>query len=635
MNALSRRHFLSTAAAATAAAALPQPSTAEIRAQALPVLHSVAEQKSLVQAFALTDVRLLPGPFKDAMERNRSFLYSIPNDRLVHNFRLTAGLASDATPLGGWEAPDCELRGHYVGHYLSASALLHASIGDQLILTKANDLVSMLAACQRKDGYLGAYPSSFYERLREYKEVWAPFYTYHKIVAGLIDMYQLTGNQQALGMALKMADWADEYSQAVVAAGGVEAWQKVLLVEQGGMMESAWNLYGITGDPRYKALAVRFEHHKILDPIAANEDRLAGNHANTNIPKIIGAARGYELTGDARYAAISENFHQIVTKHHAYCTGGTSNGEVWHEPDGVTTQLGFMAEECCCSYNMMKLTRLLFKRQPDAKLFDYYERLLYNVRLGTQDRNGMMMYYVSLKPGLYKTFGDGFEAFYCCTGTGSEEYAKLNDSIYFHSDDTLYVNLFISSKVTWKERGLTLRQTTTYPKAGRVTFVIDQAPTSPTTLKVRVPYFVTTPVTVDINGMPETVASGPSSYLALSHVWKAGDVVTIDLPLSLHVDTAPDDPQVQAAMYGPLVLAARLGTEDLTAPMIYGSVFRQADSGYPMPTVAAAQSMWFEKIDGSNDYPLQFRTVGHGVAHTLIPLNEIFAERYSVYLRTI
>jgi DUF1680 family protein len=635
MTALSRRNFLTSVSAATAAAALPAALQAEPRAQTLPALHPVAEQKMVARPFALTDVRLLPSPFRDAMERNRSFLYSIPNDRLAHNFRVTAGLPSEATPLGGWEAPDCELRGHYVGHYLSATALLHASTGDQPILIKANELVAMLAECQQKNGYLGAYPTTFYDRLRAYKDVWAPFYTYHKILAGLLDMHQLTGNQQALGMALKMADWADAYSQSVIAAGGPDAWQKVLLVEQGGMMESAWNLYGITGDARYRALAIRFEHHKMLDPLAANEDQLSGNHANTNIPKMIGAARGYELTGDPKYAAISENFHRIVTQHHAYCTGGTSNGETWHDPNAIATQLGFSAEECCCSYNMMKLTRQLFARQPDARLFDYYERLLYNVRLGTQDRNGMLQYYVSLKPGLYKTFGDGFDAFYCCTGTGSEEYAKLNDSIYFHDEAAVYVNLFIPSKLTWKERGLTLRQTTDYLKTGRITLTIDQAPASATTLKIRIPYFATTPVAVAINNQPQTIASAPSTYLGLAHSWKAGDVITVEMPLTLHVDTAPDDPQVQAAMYGPLVLAARLGTEDLTAPMIYGSVFREPDNGYPMPTVNTRQGLWFEQVDGSNDYSLQFRTLGHGVTHTLIPLNQILAERYSVYLRVV
>jgi DUF1680 family protein len=635
MTALSRRHFLTSAAAATAAAALPATTPAEPRPQTLPALHPIPTQHTTAQPFALTEVRLLPSRFKDAMERNRSFLYSIPNDRLAHNFRVTAGLPSDATPLGGWEAPDCELRGHYVGHYLSACALLHASTGDQPILAKANDLVAILAECQQKDGYLGAYPTTFYDRLRAYKDVWAPFYTYHKILAGLLDMYQLTGNQQALAMALKMADWADAYSQSVVTASGPDGWQKVLLVEQGGMMESAWNLYGLTGDPRYKALAIRFEHHKMLDLLAANEDQLSGNHANTNIPKIIGAARGYELTADPRYAAISENFHRFVTQHHAYCTGGTSNGEVWHDPNAIATQLGFSAEECCCSYNMMKLTRQLFARQPDARLFDYYERLLYNVRLGTQDRNGQLQYYVSLKPGLYKTFGDGFDAFYCCTGTGSEEYAKLNDSIYFHSGDTLYINLFIPSKLTWRERGLTLRQTTAYPNSGRITLTLDQAPASPTALKIRIPYFATAPVAVAINNQPQAVSSAPSTYLTLTHPWKTGDVITLDIPLTLHVDTAPDDPQVQAAMYGPLVLAARLGTEDLTAPMIYGSVFREPDNGYPMPTVDSRQPIWFEQLDASNDYPLQFRTLGRGVAHTLIPFNQILAERYSVYLRTV
>ena len=628
---LTRRTFLGTAAAATLATRV-----------------SLAERdhKPTLKAepFPMTDVRLLPSFWTDTMERNRSFLYSLPNDRLAHNFRVTAGLPSDAAPLGGWEAPDCELRGHYVGHYLSACAFLHASAGDQPIAAKANDLVTMLAECQAKDGYLGAYPTEFYDRLRAYKPVWAPFYTYHKIIAGLLDMYKHTGNQQALSIATRMADWADTYSRSIADAD----WQKVLLVEQGGMNEAAFNLFAITGKAKYRDLAYRFEHHKIFDPLAANEDKLADNHANTNIPKVIGAARGYELTGDQRYASISANFYRIVTDHHAYCTGGTSNGEVWHQPDVVAKQLGFSAEECCCSYNMMKLSRQLFTREPDAKLFDYYERLLYNVRYGTQDRNGMLMYYVSLKPGLYKTFGTPNDAFWCCTGTGSEEYAKLNDSIYFHNDDSVFMNLFIPSKLNWTQRGLQLRQTTKYPNDERVTVTIDQAPAMPTALKIRVPYWAHDGLAVSINGEPSSAKGEPSTYLTLDHPWKQGDIITIDIPMTLHLNTAPDDKQVQAAMYGPLVLAARLGTEGLTQSMIYASPFVQEDDGYPLPAIdmrprddqnkaspVATPAIWFEKVEGSIASPLQFRTLGRGPTHTLVPFNQIMAERYSVYLRNL
>jgi len=612
---------------------------------------AVAKVQWKVKPFSMTDVRLLPSFWKDMSELNRSFLYALPNERLAYNFRVTAGIPSDADPLGGWEAPDCELRGHYVGHYLSSCALMHASTGDEFIAQKANELVAMLAPCQSKDGYLGAYPATFYDRLRHHERVWAPFYTYHKILAGLIDMYQHPGNQQALDMAVRMADWADAYARSF----SDDEWQRILLVEHGGMNEAAFNLYAITGKTKYRDLAYRFEHKKIFDPLAVDEDKLDGNHANTNIPKIIGAARGYELTGDQRYRTISENFYRIVTEHHIYCTGGTSNGEMWHKPDAIASELGPAAEECCCSYNMLKLTRHLYGQQPDPKFFDYYERLLLNVRYGTQDRNGMLMYYVPLQPGKYKTFGTIFDAFWCCTGTGSEEYSKLNDSVYFHDDDSLFVNLFIPSTLNWRERGMKLRQETKFPYDSRITLTIESAPSSPTALKIRVPYWATDGVHISINGKPATVTATPCTYITVTHPWKSGDVVAVDMPLTLHVAPAPDDKQVQAAMYGPLVLAARLGTDDLTTTMIYGGEGpRGFDDGYPMPAVdmrphphhnasgepvqpapATADEIWFEQTEASPLYPLQFRTRGSGLSHSLVPLNLIMDERYSVYLRKI
>jgi DUF1680 family protein len=660
---LSRRKFLGGAAFAGAAALLPSgaamaekhqakaaaQAAAEDTANQTLVSASVAKVQWQVKPFPMPDVRLLPSVWKEMSELNRSWLYSLPNERLAHNFRVTAGIPSSADPLGGWEAPDCELRGHFVGHYLSSCALMHASTGDNFIAAKANELVTMLAECQAQDGYLGAYPATFYDRLRKHEKVWAPFYTYHKIMAGLIDMYEHTGNQQALTMATRMADWADTYARSFTD----DDWQRVLLVEQGGMNEASFNLYAITGNPKYRDLGYRFEHHKIFDPLAAGEDKLAGNHANTNIPKVIGAARGYELTGDPRYRQISENFYRFVTEHHIYCTGGTSNGEFWHAPDAIATELGPAAEECCCSYNMMKLARHLFGQQPEPKIFDYYERLLVNVRYGTQDRNGMLMYYVPLQPGLYKTFGTPFDAFWCCTGTGSEEYSKLNDSIYFHDDNAVFVNLFIPSTLNWKERGLKLRQTSKFPEEERVTFTIDAAPSTPTALKVRVPYWATEGVVFSINGEQQTMTATPSSYVTLQHDWKAGDTVTVQMPLTLHINTTPDDKQVQAAMYGPVVLAAVLGTEGLTTNMIYGDSGPRGDDGYPLPTVdlrppahrgpkgervqppGNPDEIWFERAEGTREYPLRFRTKGRGPTHTLVPLGNVMDERYSVYLRNI
>jgi DUF1680 family protein len=661
---LTRRYFLGGAAAAGAATLLPSKaggavtdckvvaSTGTDTANASLTHAAVAKTKWKAEPFSMTEVRLLPSFWKDMMELDRSYLYSLPNERLAHNFRVTVGIPSDADPLGGWEAPDCELRGHYVGHYLSSCALIHAGTGDDAIAAKANDLVAILAQCQAKDGYLSAYPATFYDRLRAHQNVWAPFYTYHKILAGMIDMYEHTGNKQALDVAVKMTDWADTYSKSF----SDDEWQRVLLTEHGGMNEASFNLYAITGNPRYRDLGYRFEHKKIFVPLAANQDMLNGNHANTNIPKMIGAIRGYELTGDTRYLSIAQNFQRIVKDHHTYCTGGTSNGEGWHEPDGIASQLGPAAEECCCSYNMMKLTRHLFGQEPDAKHFDYYERMLLNVRYGTQDRNGMLMYYVSLRPGLYKTFGTQFDAFWCCTGTGSEEYAKLNDSIYFHDDSSVYVNLFIPSRLDWKERGLQLRQTTKFPNEQTITFTVDAAPTKPTAIKVRVPYWATKGATVAVNNQPLSDTATTSSYLEINHPWKAGDVVTVEIPMTPHIDQAPDDKQVQAAMYGPLVLAVRQGSGGLTNSMIYaGSGPRSFDDDFsmltvnmrfpaqrrpnnapasaPVPPPVGNDAIWFEQTEGSRRYPLQFRTLGRGFTHTLIPLNLIMDERYSVYVR--
>jgi hypothetical protein len=428
-------------------------------------------------------------------------------------------------------------------------------------------------------------------------------------------------------------------------------------VEQGGMMEAAFNLYAITGETKYRDLGYRFEHKKIFDPLAAGEDKLDGNHANTNIPKVIGAARGYELTGDERLRTISENFYRSVTEHHIYCTGGTSNGEFWHAPDAVASQLGPDTEECCCSYNMMKLTRHLYGQAPEAKFFDYYERLLYNVRYGTQNPNGLLSYFVSLTPGMYKTFGTPLDSFWCCTGTGSEEYTKLNDSIYWHDDNTVFVNLYVPSRLEWKERGLKLRMETKFPLEERVTLTVESAPKGLTGIALRFPYWATEGVAVVVNQeAPITKHTTPPSYGTLVRPWKAGDVITLDLPLALHVDVAPDDKTAQAAMYGPLVLAARLGTEGLTADMLEGTHGpRRYEAGYPMPVVdtrppeqlhyivdgepvpppkpVVVDGVWFEKVEGSREFPLMFKTKGRGPNHTLVPLNAIMDERYSVYLK--
>jgi DUF1680 family protein len=585
--------------------------------------------------FPLTQVRLLYGPLREAQERDRVYLAMLPNDRLLHSFRLTAGLPSTAQPLGGWEAPDGELRGHYAGgHYLSACALMYASTGDEALRHKADELVAELAKCQQRDGYLGAYPTELYDRLRAYKQVWAPFYTYHKIMAGLLDMYVYCGNTQALVMAGRMADWAAKWVEPLSA----EEWARIQLVEHGGMNEVCFNLYAVTGETRYRDLGFRFEHKKFFDPLAAGEDKLAGHHSNTNIPKAIGAARGYEVSNDARYRTIAENFWHQVAEHHAYCTGGTSatvplskdDAEGWHTPDDLANQLVPNAEECCCSYNMMKLTRHMFGWTADAKYMDYYERLLWNVRLGTQDEHGLLMYYVSMQPGYWKTFCTAYDSFWCCTGSGSEEYAKLGDTLYFHDDTGIYVNQFAASEVAWPEKGVRLTQHTEFPEVPSTTLTVSALLPVRFALRIRKPYWAGK-MSILVNGAPAaaTIANG---CLVVEREWRGGDRLEVKLPMGFHAEPLPGNPALEAMMYGPLVLAGLMGRDGLTTEMIYGEEgpsFTGKFTDIEMPHVKAGRGgFWAQQTSG-----LRFSAQGVGEQWELKPLYQVMDERYTIYFQ--
>ena len=585
-----------------------------------------------VQPFPMTQVRLRAGVFHDAMNLDRRYLHSLPNDRLLYSFRVTAGLPTSAEPFGGWEEPKSELRGHFHGgHYLSACALSYSSTGDEELKSKANALVEELAKCQKainQDGYLGAYPTEFYDRLREYKKVWAPFYTYHKIMAGHLDMYMHCGNEQALATTEAMAGWVEKYLKPI----GDEQWARMQMVEHGGMNEVLFNLYAVTKKEQYLALARRFDHNRFFDPLAEHRDELKGLHANTNIPKVTGAARGYELTGDKRYHEIADFFWRAVTSRRIYCTGGTSEDEHWRtEPGKLSTELGATAEECCCGYNMLKLTRHIFGWTGDAQAMDYYERTLFNSRLGTQDRDGMLMYFLSMQPGLWKTFGTPHNSFWCCTGTGVEEYAKSGDTIYFHDGQGIYVNLFIASEVEWPGKKLKLMQETNFPEEQGTTLTVKAENPVKMPMRIRAPYWVGKGFAVKINGKPQSISSNPGSYALLDREWKDGDKVDVNLPMSLHVAPVPDDSTWQAMMYGPLVLAGRLGTEGLTKEMMYGNEGPGRKKTIPVPEIKGAAkdpTAWVEAVSGK---PLTFRTAGQPTNFELIPLYKLFGERYTVY----
>lgn len=637
----SRRHFITSVAAVAGSTAIGSTLASKL-AIGLPLQDPVVDTlqhngKAItaekvpwkVSPFPIAQVKLGEGPCKLAMEADQKYLRSLPPDRLLHTFRTNAGLPSSAQPLGGWEAPDCELRGHYAGgHYLSACALMYASTGDEELKSNATHVVAELGKCQAalKSGYLSAFPIDFFDRLRERQRVWAPFYTIHKIMAGLLDMYVYCGNEQALDMARKMASWVAGYTGSL----SYEHMQRVLGTEFGGMGEVLCNLYAVTGKTDYLEVAQRFDKKQFFDPLAAHRDELKGLHVNTHIPQVIAAARYYELTGDRRYRDIATYFWNEVVSERSYCTGGTSNGESWNtDPGKLSTELGPETTECCCAYNMMKLTRHLFGWSADARLMDYYERVLFNHRLGTiNPEDGGMMYYLPLASGYWKTFGKPFDAFWCCTGTGSEEYAKLTDTIYFHNDNSLYVNLFIDSQLDWPEKGIVIKQQTRFPEEQGTTLVITAKNPVQLNINLRIPSWMQGG-SVTINGAALTAFSSPSSYLTLNRVWKTGDKIELSLPMRLHVDPMPDDETAQAVMYGPLVLAGRF--EEVPKEMSYGDYGPRSAKLRKVPDIISDASNPTAWIESDGKQPLIFRSVGQSESFAMVPLYRVIHERYAVY----
>ena len=587
------------------------------------------------QPFPLPEVRLLAGPFHDAMLRDEHYLLSLDVDRLLLNFRVNAGLPATAKPYGGWEAPDCELRGHCVGHYLSACSLMYASTGDAKFKERVDALVAGLAQCQAAlaktsshPGYLSAFPESFIDRVENRQPVWAPWYTLHKIMAGLLDAYQLTGNAQALAVDAQMAGWVqwrvDHLSE--------EKMQASLQTEQGGMNEVLANLYAITGNPDTLRVSQAFNQHKLFVPLAQEKDVLDHIHANTQIPKIIGAARQYELTGNPDDATIAKFFWDRVALHRSYVIGDHSEREYFFPTNDFAKHLTAETCETCNTYNMLKLTRHLFAWQPDAALMDFYERALYNDILASQDpEDGMFTYFMSLKPGHFKTYSRPESSFWCCVGTGMENHAKYGDTIYFHDDHSLWVNLFIPSELAWSEKHLVVRQETKVPVKGATRLVF--TPQQPVTLavKIRWPAWAER-FSVRINGHREPVAGTPGSYVTLDREWHAGDRVDIDLPLTLHTEPLPGNPDQLAILDGPIVLAGQLGTVGIPDQHSDNQVAYVQVPDPAVPVLLTTPETVLTALHATGT-PLTFRTqnIGQPKDVTLVPFYLTPHERYNIY----
>ena len=571
--------------------------------------------KAEVKPFELKNVRLLPSRFTENMQRDSAWMISVGVDRLLHSFRSFAGLYSGVEggygtgrALGGWESLDCELRGHTTGHMLSACALMYASTGAECFKEKGDSLVQGLREVQVAlgNGYLSAFPEELINRNIRGEKVWAPWYTLHKILAGLIDQYRLAGSEMALIEARDMAAWA----YAKLSPISEDTRRTMLRNEFGGVTEAWWNLYGLTGDSRCKWLAEFFYHDDVIDPLRSEAADFGTKHTNTFIPKVIAEARHYEIEGVPEARRAAEFFWKEMLAHHVFATGSLSDKEHFFPEEDFRKHITGVTGETCCTYNMLKLARHIFCWQPSASVADYYERALYNHILGGQDpETGMISYFLPLKTGTHKVYSTPYDSFWCCVGSSFESHAKYGESIYFHDDKMLYVNLFIPSELNWD--GFVVRLETDFPASGRIRLTVEGGGRK--SIALRRPGWSGSP-TIRVNGRKVSVRSG--EYLVLDRNWKHGDRIEVYYPMDWHVEPAPQDPSVGVVMFGPIVMARRLGRQGFVDPQPFSNPALHNDYytyDYRIP----------DDIPDFHPLPADFSS--------LEPLYGIHGERYEVY----
>jgi len=605
----------------------------------LQTKHSLPTLTAL--PFRLEDVRIFDPDLLRMRDQTLKYLLALDSDRLLHNFRVNANLPSSAEPLYNRESPTNGWRGHYVGHFLSACSQMYASTGDDRIKAKADAMVAELAKCQTQlgdKGYLSAFPESSFDDLEQSRPAAVVWYALHKIMAGLLEIHERCLNPQALQVLEGMVAWVDWRTGRIPE----EQMQHTLQTEFGGMNEVLANFSSATENPRYLVVAKRFDHHAVMDFAAQGRDALTGLHANTQIPKFIGAAREFELTGDPFYRDAAQFFWQQVALHRSYVTGGNSVSEHFRTPpDVLASELSDLTQETCNTYNMLKLTRHLFTWQAGPQYADYYERAFLNHILATPNpAEGSPLYYLGMQPGQWKVHFVPHEGFFCCCGTGLENFSKLSEGFYFHNSQSLWVNLFFASEVNWKEKGAVIRQETRFPEEAGTRLVIQTKSPAQFSLNVRIPYWADN-ASVTINGkrLRPNEALAPSSYAKIDRTWKDGDHVEVKLPMRLHLQTIPDDPKLAAIMYGPLVLAGELGAQNLDPNRIYSDdkFLHGGFSPVAVPELAGdrnALEKWIQAVR-AKDKPLSFRTVGAGRPEdvTLSPFYRLFNQRYCVYWR--
>ena len=646
--------------------------TSFILALIISISIGKAQTNHQVSYFSLQDVKLLSSPFLQAQQTDLHYILALDPDRLSAPFLREAGLTPKAPSYTNWE--NTGLDGHIGGHYLSALSMMYAATGDTAIYHRLNYMLNELHRAQQAvgTGFIGGTPGS----LQLWKEIkagdiraggfslngkWVPLYNIHKTYAGLRDAYLYAHSDLARQMLIDLTDWMIDITSGL----SDSQMQDMLRSEHGGLNETFADVAEITGDKKYLELARRFSHKVILDPLIKDEDRLNGMHANTQIPKVIGYKRVAEVSKDdkdwnhaAEWDHAARFFWNTVVNHRSVCIGGNSVREHFHPSDNFTSMLNdVQGPETCNTYNMLRLTKMLYQNsgdvdnsnKPDPRYVDYYERALYNHILSSQEPDkGGFVYFTPMRPGHYRVYSQPETSMWCCVGSGLENHTKYGEFIYAHRQDTLYVNLFIPSQLNWKEQGVTLTQETLFPDDGKVTLRIDKASKKKLTLMIRIPGWAgsSKDYAITINGQKKKYAIRPgvSTYLPIHRKWKKGDVITFNLPMEVSLEQIPDKKDYYAFLYGPIVLAASTGTENLDGIYADDSRGGHIAHGKQIPLqevpmlignpVSIRTSL--HKLNGNklafsydgNIYPAQM-----GKPLELVPFFRLHNSRYAVYFR--
>ncbi|MFD2935139.1 glycoside hydrolase family 127 protein [Spirosoma flavum] len=594
-----------------------------------------------MQPFALQEVRLAGGPFKNAQDVDLKYILALNPDKLLAPYLIDAGLPVKAPRYGNWESSG--LDGHIGGHYLSALAMMHASTGNAELKKRLDYMVAELARCQAKNGngYVGGIPQGkvFWERIHKgdidgssfgLNNTWVPLYNIHKLFAGLRDAYEYAGNKQAKQVLIGLGDWFIELIKPL----SDEQIQQVLRTEHGGLNETFADLYILTNDKKYLETAQQISHRALLNPLIDKQDKLTGLHANTQIPKVIGFEKIATLTGKADWSEAAMFFWQNVAQTRSVAFGGNSVREHFNPTTDFSQLLrSNQGPETCNSFNMLRLSKALFLDKNDVSYLDYYERTLYNHILSSQHpEKGGFVYFTPIRPNHYRVYSQPETSMWCCVGSGLENHTKYGELIYSHSEKDLFVNLFVPSTVNWTTNKIRLTQRTEFPYQNESELIVELTKPQEFSLHIRYPKWAKD-LEVLVNGKTHPVDGKPSSYVAISRKWKSGDKVTVRFATTTYLEQLPDGSNWAAFVHGPIVLAAKTSTADLKGLFADDSRMGHETKGklYPLTNAYALvgdPATYLSQIKPIDKLRFSLDTL------TLQPFYEVHDARYQMYFQT-